>query len=72
MSKIIDQRGPASPGKARELYDDGDTEQREGSATPRAEPMRDALLGKKPAQATERPAHMSESRPRPPETGPKD
>ncbi len=68
MPKIIDRRGRVRPGKVRELYDDGDSEQREGMATPRNELMREAVLGKKDSEATERPASMANNRPQPPGT----
>lgn len=65
MSKIADKQGRIFTGKTRELYDDADTEQQEGTANPRSEPMRDAVLGRGSASETERPAKMAENRPQP-------
>lgn len=65
MPKSIDKRGRIRGGKARELYDDGDSEQKEGVATPRDEPARDAALGKEVSPTTERPGKMAENRPQP-------
>jgi hypothetical protein len=47
-------------GKTRELYEDADTEQREGSAVPDNEPMRDVIRGKASRSRVERPADAAE------------
>jgi hypothetical protein len=65
MSKIADKHGRIFTGKTRELYDDADTEQQEGAANPRSEPMRDAVLGEGNASDTERPTKMADNRPQP-------
>lgn len=65
MPKSIDKRGRIRTGKARELYDDGDSEQREGATTPRNDPTRDAAPGTEGAQQTEQPGHIAENRPLP-------
>jgi len=64
MSKISDKHGRIRRGKPRDLYNDADSEQAEGLATPSNEPMRDVVKGRSRNEAVEKPHRAAENRSR--------